>query len=126
MKRNLKTWKDLYNALPSYLKHPFKNDTDNIEYIANSVNNNTIRALASARDEASADKAGRGITSALQFWDETAFLKYNNLIFGSSVPASSQGILEAQNNHRPYGITMVTTPNNLEKPEAIWFKTCPL
>lgn len=121
-KRNLKVLKDIRETLPIYLQTKHKNDKNNIEIINSAVTNNTIQALASARDEPGADKAGRGLTSPLQFWDEAAFLKYNNIIYGASIPAASQGILEAKNNGKPYGITMLTTPNNIDLPESVWFK----
>jgi len=82
LKRNLKTFKDIYDLLPGYLKVKNKADVDNIEHISNATNGNTIRALSSAINENEADKRGRGITSPLQFWDEAAFLKYNKIIYG--------------------------------------------
>jgi len=39
----------------------------------------------------------------------------------SSSPAASQARVEARNNNKPYGISMITTPNSLEKEEAVWF-----
>lgn len=67
-KNNLKRFKEIYDELPSYLKAPkTKKDIDNLEYIVNGNNKNSIRAMPAATNEVDADKKGRGATTALQY-----------------------------------------------------------
>jgi hypothetical protein len=117
-KRNLKTFKDIADLLPSFLKVKHKNDKDNIEQISNGTNGNTIRAMSTAITESEADKKGRGCTTPLQLWDEFAFLKYNDIMYNAAAPASSQAKLEAKNHNKIYGTTITTTPNNIDVPEG--------
>lgn len=117
-KNNLKRFKDIVELLPKYLITKSKKDKDNIEEIQNGTNGNSIRAMSVGITPSEADKKGRGSTTALQYWDEIAFLKYNDLQYGSSVPAASQARLEAKNLGKINGITMTTTPNNVDVPEG--------
>lgn len=47
------------------------------------------------------------------FFDEFAFLKLNDVIYGSAYPAYSQASIEAKISNKPYCISIITTPNNL-------------
>jgi hypothetical protein len=49
-----------------------------------------------------------------------AFLKYNEIMYCAGIPAASQAKLEAIRNNKNYGITITTTPNNIDLPESIW------
>jgi hypothetical protein len=121
-KRNLRTFKEITELLPSYLKIKHKKDKDNIEGIENGSNGNTIRVSGAAITPAEADKKGRGTTTPLQLWDEFAFLKYNDVMYGASAPATSQARIEAKENGKIYGVTMITTPNNIDIPEGKFCK----
>lgn len=52
--------------------------------------------------------------------DEIAFLKYNEIMYCAGIPAASQAKLEAIAHNKNYGITITTTPNNIDLPESIW------
>jgi len=122
-KRNLKILKDIRDNLPSYLKfNNNKLDTNNIEYMSSSKNGNTIRALSAAHSEDEADKKGRGNTSPLMWWDEFAFLKYNDIMYLAAAPACSQATLEARANRKNYGKVITTTPNNIDSKEGAFCK----
>jgi hypothetical protein len=123
-KLNLKRFKDIYDLLPEYLKFSqSKSDTDNIEYIASKTTGNTIRALATAHSEDDADKKGRGNTAPMMWFDEFAFLKYNQTIYTAGAPAVSQAMIEAKNNGKYYGKVITTTPNNVDKREGSYCKS---
>ena len=57
----------------------------------------------------------RGCTQPCQWYDEFAFLKYNDIIFASATPANSQASLEAKRNGKPYHICISTTPGDRAK-----------
>lgn len=121
-KANLKRFKDITNALPSYLlshRDP-KLDKDNVEEIRNNVNNNMISLLKSANDENSADKAGRGLTVPIFWIDEFSFLKYNGVIYTAASPAQSKAAERAKANKVPYGKLLTTTPSNLDDPAGLY------
>ena len=56
--RNLRTFKDIRETLPNYLKIVDKRDTDNMTFIRSHLNTNTIRLAPNPADPEGADKAG--------------------------------------------------------------------
>ena len=120
-KDNLNTLKKIRDALPSYLQ--FSSATtadgkklkvpDTREYIANPFNHNEIITFASARTPDSANNLGRGATMAMQFYDEFAFIPYNQTIYNAAIPAFSTAAQNAKANGAPYGILLTTTPGFL-------------
>lgn len=50
--------------------------------------------------------------------DEFAFLNMNKVMYMSARPALTKASEAAKNAHQPYGITITTTPNNLDVPEG--------
>jgi len=123
-KLNLKRLGDIINIIPDYLKLPDrKNDKDNAEELFYSARDNSITAMASATNPEEADKKGRGSTTPLQYWDEKAFLKYNKIMRRASAPATTKAMEEAEKGSKPYGITITTTPNNLDLEEGAYVKS---
>lgn len=112
---NIKRFNDMTDALPSYLKSHLneKLDTDNLNNIRCDSTNNTITALSTAKDEASADKLGRGCTVPIVWYDEFAFLKFNKKIFDSAAFALSKASESAKRNGTPYSRLITTTPRLL-------------
>lgn len=124
-KLNIKRFKDIVSKLPDFIKDSIldpRKDTDNEMEIRSKLNDNSIKALASAKDVVSADKLGRGATTPILYWDEFAFLKFNNIIYGSASPAQSKAQEAAEKMGRPYGKSITTTPNNLDLPEGKYCK----
>jgi len=115
---NLKRLKDIREQYPAYLKFEDKKDTNNIQTIRAVKNSNSVVVMSSANDEVSADKLGRGTTTPIVWWDEFAFLKFNEIVYASASPAQSQAQIEAKSNGKPYGKLCTTTPNNLDRPEG--------
>jgi hypothetical protein len=122
-KLNLKRFKDITDALPVWLKAIIideRRDTNNETEIRSNRNNNTIKAMSSAKDPVAADKLGRGSTTPLLYWDEFAFLRFNKIIYESASPAQSKAQEMAYKMGRPFGKTITTTPNNLDKEEGAY------
>lgn len=117
---NLKRIMDVIEVLPPYLKAHMnpKYDTDNINMLRLAENNNTIKALSSPKDEKSADKLGRGLNIPILWCDEFAFLNMNKVMYMSARPALIKASDAAAKAHQPFGITITTTPNNLDVPEG--------
>lgn len=69
-----------------------------------------------------ADKLGRGLTMPLSWYDEYAFLKYNDVIYKASAFALSKASEAASKNKKAYGMLKTTTPNNLDTEEGKWCK----
>ena len=120
-KNNLKTLKAIRDALPSYLQMSSLTNSEGkklkvpntVVTIQHPYNNNKINTFPSARSKDSADNLGRGATIPLQYYDEFAFMPYNNTVFKAAVPAFSTASENAKRNGAPYGILLTTTPGDL-------------
>ena len=96
-KANLRTMKNLRAALPEYLRMEAQLDRDGkqirapntAETLQNPINRNLITTLPGARTPALAEGAGRGATVAVQYYDEFAFLPYNDIVYTAAIPAFS-------------------------------------
>lgn len=120
-KGNLKSLRAMRDALPSYLQF---SSTVNAEgkklKVPNTVvmmqhpyNNNKINTYPSARTKDSANNLGRGCTIPVQYYDEFAFMPYNEIVFMAAVPAFSRASENAKKNGAPYGMLITTTPGDL-------------
>jgi hypothetical protein len=124
-KKNLKIFKDIRDRLPDYLVEFIKDskgDKDNEEYKLVANRNNTLKAIAAATNDDQADKLGRGMTTSNIYFDEFAFLSRNQLIYEAALPAWSTASENAKKNNVPYGITITTTPNNVDTPHGHYAK----
>ena len=116
-KENLLRFKEIKLLLPKWLQTEFlecKEDSDNQErkFIGNKKN--SVTAMASPMSEDAADRAGRGLTVPLIYFDEFAFLKYNKIVYDACMPAWDKAASVAKSNGVPYGISITTTPNNVD------------
>lgn len=120
-KGNLKDMKEIRDALPAYLQMSSATTPDGkklkvpntIVSMQHPINNNKITTFASARSRDAADKLGRGCTMPLQYYDEFAFMLYNQYAYTAAIPAYSTASQNAKANHAPYGILITTTPGDL-------------
>ena len=125
-KGNLRTLKNLRSTLPDYLKIETTIGPDGkyikvpntMETLQHPRNNNLITTLAGARTPALAEGAGRGATVAIQYYDEFAFLPYNDIVYAAAAPAFSKASENAAKNNSPYGMLITTTPGDLTTREG--------
>ena len=125
-KLNLQRLKDIRDALPSYLRMQDQYGPDgkklkvknSVETLEHPFNGNRIKTLASARNKVAANSLGRGMTIPLPWFDEYAFIPYNDIIYLAMVPAFKTASQNAKNNHAPYGITITTTPGDMTTDEG--------
>jgi hypothetical protein len=97
-------------------------DRDNIEEKLIFNRNNTLKAMPAANSDEAADKLGRGMTTSNIYFDEFAFLARNNIIYEAALPAWSAASKNAKLNKVPYGITITTTPNNVDTKQGAYAK----
>lgn len=123
-KSALRTFKDLKERLPRWLVGMVEHnkDRDNIEEKLVYNRNNTLKAMPAANSDESAEKLGRGMTTANIYFDEFAFLARNNIIYEAALPAWSAASKNAKDNGVPYGITITTTPNNVDTKQGAYAK----
>lgn len=125
-KDNLNTLKNLRAALPSYLQMDAmimpdgtkKKVKNTVESLQHPINNNRIRAMAGAVSETQARNSARGMTVAMQYYDEFAFTRFNKEMYMAAVPAFSKAKQNAIKNGAPYGILITTTPGVLTNDEG--------
>jgi len=119
---NGRRYKNIRALLPEYLIKPLrsKDDKDNqIEkYNAHESLKNQILIKSSATSTEMADKLGRGLTSAIVYIDELAFVNHNKIIYDACVPAWKTAAENAAKNGVPYGLHFTTTPNNKDEAKA--------
>ena len=117
-KDNLQTLKDIRDLLPPYLimKERLLPDgkvdrgKNNTNEISNPFNNNNIKTFASATNKARAASILRGKTLTMIWFDEYAFMPYNDTVYMNGAPAYKTAAMNARNNGAPYGILITTTP----------------
>lgn len=125
-KSNLRTLKNLRTALPEYLRMEAVIGPDGkqvkvpntAETLQNPINRNLITTLPGARTPSLAEGAGRGATVAIQYYDEFAFLPYNDIVYTAAAPAFSKASENAEKNGAPYGMLITTTPGDLTTREG--------
>ena len=127
-KGNLKKLRTIRDALPQYLQMSSALGADGkklkvpntIVTMEHPLNKNKITTFASARSRDAADKLGRGCTMPIQYYDEFAFMLYNQYAYTAAVPAFSTASENAKKNHSPYGILITTTPGDLTTEQGMY------
>ena len=120
-KKNLKDLKKYRDALPSYLQLSSSIDQEGkklkvpntVVTIEHPFNHNKIITFPSARTKDAADQLGRGSTQPCQYYDEFAFIPYNQTVYMAAVPANSKASENADKHGAPHGILLTTTPGDL-------------
>lgn len=118
-KENLRTLKDQRDLLPLYMqckivlgedgeKKTAKGD--NVTYLLNPNNGNRITTATGGASESAADRCGRGLTQAIQMFDEVEFTNHIDVILDSSGPAYVSAARNAEANNAPHCRIMLTTP----------------
>lgn len=125
-KDNLQTIKDIRDLLPPYLimkervlpDGKIDRGKNNTNEITNPYNNNNIKTFASATNKARAASLLRGKTLTIMWYDEYAFLPFNDTIYMNAAPAFKTASMNAKKNNAPYGILITTTPGFMTTPEG--------
>lgn len=129
-KRNLMTLRNIRSALPEYLRMESAIGPDGkqirapktAETLQNPINKNIIGTLPGARTPGLADGAGRGLTTPIIYYDEFAFLPYNDIVYTAAAPAFSTASENAKKNGVNYGILITTTPGDMSTREGQFAK----
>ena len=123
---NLRRMQDAIRMLPMYLQHSNYDNLDprdkrrvknNEKSIRNAIDS-TIEAMASAGNEAKADAMARGKTASKIWFDELAFIFFNEAIYSAATPAYEKAREIAMENDVPFNITITTTPGDLATPHG--------
>lgn len=123
---NIRRIQEAIRMLPMYLQHSNIDNLDptekrrvknNEKTIRNTINA-TIEAMASAGNEAKADSLARGKTASKIWYDEMAFIFFNEAIYGAATPAYEKAREIAEKNEVPYAISITTTPGDLATPHG--------
>ena len=128
-KDNLKTLKELRDNLPDYLQMKAESIgisgkkvkvPNTVETASNIITGNRILTLPSGRSKDQADKIARGKTCTFIYFDEFAFMPYNQTVYSAAYPAWSTASGIAKNANMPYSIIISTTPGDLTTEEGIY------
>lgn len=123
---NLRRIREAIRMLPMWMQHSNIDNLDpsekrrvknNEKTIRNTINA-TIEAMSSAGNEAKADSMARGRTASKIWWDELAFIFFNEAMYGASTPAYEKAREIAEQNNIPYAISITTTPGDLATPHG--------
>lgn len=128
-KDNLKGLKELRDNLPDYLQ--MKADSfgisgkkvkvpNTVETATNIITGDRIVTLPSARSKDQADKIARGRTCTFMYFDEFAFMPYNQIVYSAAYPAYSTASRIAAAAGAHYGVIISTTPGDLTTDEGIY------
>lgn len=113
---NGRRFKNIKGLLPKWILSILtsKEDKDNQDQKLIGKLGNQILIKPAATSDESADKLGRGLTCAILYIDEYAFLNKNQIIYDACFPAWKTAAENAAKNNVPYGIHITTTPNNID------------
>ena len=120
-KDNLKNLRNYRDALPSYLQLSSNIGADGkklkvpntIVMMQHPFNNNRITTKPSARTKDAANNLGRGATIPIQYYDEFAFMPFNEEVLMAAAPAFSRASENAKAMGAPYGMLITSTPGDL-------------
>lgn len=125
---NLRRIQQSLQMLPMWMQHSNmdnltgseKRTVRNNEKTMRNTIGSTIEAMASAGNESKADAIARGRTSSKIWYDEMAFIFFNETIYDAATPAYEKAREIAEGNGSPYGISITTTPGDLATPHGAW------
>ena len=122
-KLNLSRFKDMEELLPKWMLTISKDDVDNVERIEHACKKNKFTALAAGSNPVHADQLGRGFTTPIVWFDEFAFMNYNDITYDSASPAQSRAQEEAMKMGMPAFKCITTTPSDLDTPSGVFCKS---
>lgn len=118
VKNNLERIKKIRDELPPWLRlHEGKDNQHELEY---SVLENTIKIKAPGKSKDDAMKVGRGFSTAMQWYDEFAFIPHIQYQYESALYAYSTVAQVAKKNGLPHHKAISTTAASMTNPDARW------
>lgn len=105
---NIERIKEMRDLLPQYTLQRTKDDTKAKERYTYPARGNQFITKVAQNSPANANKLGRGLTTAIQQFDEGAFIDYMDVVWAAAAPAKSAAQDLAKERDQPYG-TMITT-----------------
>lgn len=117
---NVARLKELRDNLPWYMVSKSKDDWDRKEGISYAARKNYYKTFPGPNDERAAVKLGRGSTFEMMHVDEIAFLKYNNIVISSAVPAMNAAAAAGRKAGLPAPIIYTTTAGDPATPEGLY------
>ena len=127
---NLRRISEAIGMLPEWMQHSNIDNLDpsdkrrvkNNEKTIRNTLNSTIEAMASAGNEAKADALARGKTASKIWYDEMAFIFFNEAIYTAATPAYEKASEVAMEHGIPYAISITTTPGDIASPHGAFAK----
>ena len=118
VKNNLERVKKIRDELPPFLRlHEGKDNQHELEY---SVLENLLKVKAPGKSKEEAMKVGRGFSTAMQWWDEFAFIPFVQHQYESALYAYGTISQVAKKNGLPYHKAISTTAASLSGKDAKW------
>lgn len=112
--------KSIRDTLPGYAWSHSKFDLDNTEQFTYVSRKNKLITCIAQNSENSALNAGRGITTARLFSDETAFTKYVRVMLPAALAAGTTARRIAEAEGIPYCNVFTTTPGKRDEPDGAY------
>ena len=127
-KKNLRTMKTIIESLPSYISNAGTvsidssgktiRKTNNVMTYSEPASGNMAMVASTASTEDAAETVGRGYTQAYQYFDESEFLKFIDIIVKVSGMAFNTASMNAEKNGSGYCRIFTTTPGDLGNKKA--------
>jgi len=119
--KNLAGVKEFRDNLPSYLHlHDEKTDIDNMKEVYVRGLDNKIVTRGGTMNPDSAKKAGRGLSTPIQWYDEISFIRFISDMYDSMVFAYSTVAKIAEENQSFHHRIMTTSAGFLDSEEGKW------
>lgn len=125
---NIRRMQQSIRMLPEWMQHSSLDNLNgsekrlvknNEKTIINTIGS-TVEAMASAGNESKADAIARGKTASKIWYDELAYIFFNETIYAAATPAYEKAREIAEKNDVPYAISITTTPGDLATPHGAW------
>ncbi len=110
--------KKIRDTLPRYLWVASRHDADNSEVFTYLTRNNKLITAIAQSNMASAQNAGRGLTSARLFSDECAFTRYIRAMLPAALASGTTARRIAEEEGVPYGNVFTTTPGKRDEADG--------
>jgi len=104
--------KQIEKAMPHYLQFRKPSDADNTHVLEVSALENLIKCYIGNDNPANAERVARGITSAIFFGDEIAFVRNLKIVLPIILSSGGDARDKAARYNKPYGTVLMTTAGN--------------